>query len=138
MPIAISIHDLHEIIIHRLEAKYDLPLPCNINIPSIEWIRFQFWPTNPTSTRAMHYTGQFNIKYQIQARQLRKNHPDAHYCACLFHYLREFAILYHNYICFIAADDKHKVPIREGVATSTGVHNKKSLVSTNTTLAASA
>ncbi|PKC10940.1 hypothetical protein RhiirA5_413709 [Rhizophagus irregularis] len=92
MPIAISIHDLHEIIIHRLEAKYDLPLQCNINIPSIEWICLQFWPTNPTSTRAMHYT----------------------------------------------ADDKHKVPIREGVATSTGVHNKKSLVSTNTTLAVSA
>ncbi|EXX65881.1 hypothetical protein RirG_129110 [Rhizophagus irregularis DAOM 197198w] len=68
-----------------------------INISSIEWIRLQFWPTNPTSTRAMHYNGQFNIKYQIQARQLRK----AHYCACLF------------------PDDKHKVLIGEGAATST-------------------
>uniref|UniRef100_U9UFF9 Uncharacterized protein n=2 Tax=Rhizophagus irregularis TaxID=588596 RepID=U9UFF9_RHIID len=105
MQIAISIRNLRKIIIHRLEAKYDLPLPCNINIPSIEWIRLQFWPTNPTSTRAMHYNGQFNIKYQIQARQL--------------------------------PDDMHKVPIREGVATSTGVRNKKSLVSTNTTLTAS-
>ncbi|PKC55717.1 hypothetical protein RhiirA1_475124, partial [Rhizophagus irregularis] len=105
MQIAISIRNLRKIIIHRLEAKYDLPLPCNINIPSIEWIRLQFWPTNPTSTRAIHYNGQFNIKYQIQARQL--------------------------------PDDMHKVPIREGVATSTGVRNKKSLVSTNTTLTAS-
>ncbi|CAB4374149.1 unnamed protein product [Rhizophagus irregularis] len=43
-----------------------------INISSIEWIRLQFWPTNPTSTRAMHYT-----------------------------------------------DDKHKVLIGEGAATST-------------------
>ncbi|EXX66556.1 hypothetical protein RirG_122570 [Rhizophagus irregularis DAOM 197198w] len=59
MPIAI---DLCEIIIHRLEAKYDVPLPYNINI---QWIHLQFWPTNPTSTRAMHYTGQFNLKYQI-------------------------------------------------------------------------
>uniref|UniRef100_U9SXS9 Uncharacterized protein n=1 Tax=Rhizophagus irregularis (strain DAOM 181602 / DAOM 197198 / MUCL 43194) TaxID=747089 RepID=U9SXS9_RHIID len=60
-----------------------------INISSIEWIRLQFWPTNPTSTRAMHYNGQFNIKYQIQARQL--------------------------------PDDKHKVLIGEGAATSTAV-----------------
>ncbi|CAB4374205.1 unnamed protein product [Rhizophagus irregularis] len=60
----------------------------NINNPSIEWIRLQFWPTNPASTRTMRYTSQFNIKYQIQARKLRKDHPDAHY-------------------------DKHKVPIGE-------------------------
>ncbi|GBC19998.2 hypothetical protein GLOIN_2v1778764 [Rhizophagus irregularis DAOM 181602=DAOM 197198] len=45
-----------------------------INISSIEWIRLQFWPTNPTSTRAMHYN-----------------------------------------------DDKHKVLIGEGAATSTAV-----------------
>ena len=128
MPVAISVRDLREIIINRLEAKHNIPLPPNINIPSNEWIRLQFWPTNPISARAMHYTGRFNIKYQIQARQLRKDHPDAHYCACLFRYPREFAILYHEYVCFIAADDKHKIPIGEGVATSTGVRNKKSLV----------
>ncbi|PKY33751.1 hypothetical protein RhiirB3_395051, partial [Rhizophagus irregularis] len=119
MPIAISIRDLCEIIINRLE------------------IRLQFWPTNLTAIRAMHYTGRFNIKYQIQARQLRKNYPNAHYCACLFRYLREFSILYRDYVCFIAADDKHKIQIGEGVATSTGVRNKKSLVGVNSTLAAS-
>src|SRR6266498_4869187 len=85
----------------------------------------------------MHYTGRFNIKYQIQARQLCKDHPDAHYCACLFQYLREFAILYRNYVCFIAADDKHKVLIGEDVAISTGICNKKNIVSTNTILVAS-
>ncbi len=50
MPIAISIRDLCEIIIHQLEAKYDIPLPLDVSIPSNEWIRLQFWPTNPTST----------------------------------------------------------------------------------------
>ena len=134
MPLAISIRDLREIIIKRLEAKYDSLLPL---IPCEEWIRLQFWPTNPTTAAAMHYTGRFNIKYQVQARQLRKDHPDAHYCACLFWYMREFAILYHDYVCFIAADDKHKIPIGEGVVTSTGVRNKKSIVGTNTTLVAS-
>ncbi|GBB90534.1 hypothetical protein RclHR1_17510003 [Rhizophagus clarus] len=34
-------------------------------------------------------------------------------------------------------DDKHKVPIGEGVATSTDMHNKKSLVSANSMLVAS-
>jgi len=53
-----------------------------------------------------------------------------------FRYLREFAILYHDYVCFIAADDKHKIQIGEGVATSTGVCNKKSLVGVNPTLVA--
>ena len=120
-----------------MEIKYNLSLPLNINIPCEEWIRLQFWPTNPTSAAAMHYTDRFNIKYQVQARQLRKDHPDAHYCACLFQYLREFAILYRNYICFISADDKHKVPIGEGIATSTGIRNKKSMVDANTTLVAS-
>ncbi len=101
MPLAISIRDLRETIIKRLEIKYNSPLPSDIGLPCEEWIRLQFWPTNPTAAAAMHYTGRFNIKYQVQARQLRKDHPDAHYCACLFRYLREFAILYRNYVCFI-------------------------------------
>ena len=137
MPLAISIRDLCEIIIKRLEAKYSLPLSSNIKLPCEEWIHLQFWPTNLTVLVTMHYTGQFNIKFQVQARLLCKDHPDTHYCACLFRYLREFAILYHNHVCFIAADDKHKVPIGEGVATSTGVRNKKNIVSTNATLVAS-
>ncbi|GBB95192.1 hypothetical protein RclHR1_24950001 [Rhizophagus clarus] len=40
-------------------------------------------------------------------------------------FLLQISIPY--YICFICADDKHKVPIG-GVATSTEVHNKKSMV----------
>jgi hypothetical protein len=137
MPLAISIRDLRQTIIKRLEIKYNLPLPSNIGLPCEEWIRLQFWLTNHTAAAAMHYTGRFNIKYQVQARQLCKDHPDAHYCACLFRYLREFAILYRNHVCFIAADDKHKVPIGEGITTSTGVCNKKNIVSTDTILAAS-
>src|SRR6266498_1740535 len=137
MPLAISICDLRKIIIKRLEAKYSSPLSSNIKLSCEKWICLQFWPTNPTASAAMHYTGQFNIKFQVQARLLCKDHPDAHYCACLFQYLHEFAILYRNHVCFIAADNKHKVLIREGVATSTGVRNKKNIVSTNATLVAS-
>jgi len=84
MPLAISIHNLREIIIKRLEAKYSSPLSSNIKLPCEEWIRLQFWLTNPTASAAMHYTGQFNIKFQVQTRLLCKDHPDAYYCACLF------------------------------------------------------
>ena len=59
---------------------------------------------------------------------MRKNHLDSHYCACYFRYLREFTILFRDYVSFICADDKHKVPIGESVATSTGVRNKRSMV----------
>jgi hypothetical protein len=65
MPLAISIRDLRETIIKRLEAKYNSPLPTNIALPCEEWIRLQFWPTNPTTAAAIHYTGRFNIKYQV-------------------------------------------------------------------------
>ena len=76
----------------------------------------------------MKYTGRFNIQYKVQSRQLSKFHVDAHYCAALFRYTRLFGIKFKNYTSFICADDKHKVPIGEGIATSTGVRNKKSLI----------
>lgn len=128
MPLAMSVQHLRDIIIKRLQNKFSTPLPNEIQIPCEEWIRLQFSPTNPIAASAIHYTGRFNVKFQIQTRLLRKEHPDSHYCACLFRYLREFAILFRDYVCLICADDKHKVPIGEGVATSTGVRNKKSMV----------
>ncbi|GET60495.1 hypothetical protein GLOIN_2v1773127 [Rhizophagus irregularis DAOM 181602=DAOM 197198] len=67
MPIAISVKDLVQIIIERLENKYGT-IPNDIEIPSTEW-----------------------------------------------------------YTTLICADDKHKVPIGESVATSTGVRNKSAL-----------
>uniref|UniRef100_U9T4T2 Uncharacterized protein n=1 Tax=Rhizophagus irregularis (strain DAOM 181602 / DAOM 197198 / MUCL 43194) TaxID=747089 RepID=U9T4T2_RHIID len=133
MPLAISIRDLRNIFIQRLDEKF---VPGTILIPSEEWIHLQFQPTNPIAKSAKQYTGRFNIKFMVQARQLRKDHPDTHYCATLFRYLREFAILYRQYVSFICADDKHKVPIGEGVNTSTGVRNKKTMVFQETSLVA--
>ncbi|CAG8754069.1 9900_t:CDS:2, partial [Racocetra fulgida] len=61
---------------------------------------------------------------EVQARQLRKSHPDAHYCRAIFKYFRHFAVKFKEHTALIFADDKHKVPIGEDVATSTGVRNK--------------
>ncbi|PKY60343.1 hypothetical protein RhiirA4_483933 [Rhizophagus irregularis] len=133
MPLAISIRDLREIIIKRLNEKL---ISETVLIPSEEWIRLQFQPTNPITESAKQYTGRFNIKFMVQARQLRKDHPDTHYCAALFRYLREFAILYQQHVSFICADDKHKVSIGEGINTSTGVRNRKTMVFQETPLVA--
>jgi hypothetical protein len=76
------------------------------------------------------------MKFKVQCRLLQKNSDDAHYCAALFRYLREFCIQYRQWTCLISADDKHKVPIGEDVAVSTGVRNWRSIVVQNGTLAA--
>lgn len=137
MPLAISIRDLRDIILARLHANNGEPLPAEIHIPSCEWIRLQFWPTNSTTAKAIQYTGRYQIKFKVQGRLLRKKSVDAHYCAALFRYLREFLIQYQQWSCFISADDKHKVPIGESVPVSTGVHNRRSLTSQNNDLNAS-
>jgi hypothetical protein len=137
MPLALSVRDLREIIVERLKIKYNDSLPPAINIPSNEWIRLQFCPTNATTTRSMYYTGRFNVKFKVQGRMLRKNSDDAHYCAALFRYLREFCIKYRQWTCLISADDKHKVPIGEDIEVSTGVRNRRSLVPQDSILAAS-
>ncbi|RGB40468.1 hypothetical protein C1646_753312 [Rhizophagus diaphanus] len=77
-----------------------------------EWICLQFCPTNAIATRSIHHTGRFNVKFKIQGRLLQKNSDDAHYY------------------------DKHKVPIGEDVAVSTGVRNWYSMVDQNSILAA--
>ena len=62
MPLAISIRDLCEIIIQRLNEKFT---PETVLIPSEEWIRLQFQPTNPTTESAKQYTGHFDIKFIV-------------------------------------------------------------------------
>ena len=121
MPLALSVCDFREIITEKLKTIHNNSLSLTIHIPSDEWVRLQFCPTNATTTRSMHNTGKFNIKFKVQGRLLRKNSDDAHYCAALFRYLREFCIQYNQWTCLISADDKHKVPIGKDVAISTGV-----------------
>jgi hypothetical protein len=136
MPLALSVRDLREIIVERLNIIHNNSLPSTIYIPSEEWIRLQFCPTNATITRSIHHTGRFNVKFKVQSRLLRKNSDDEHYCAALFRYLREFCIKYHQWTCLISADDKHKIPIGKNVAVSTGVRNRHSMIIQDNVLAA--
>lgn len=102
---ALSVPDLHREVTKRC--------PEGTAIPSIQWLRFQFWPRRPCARSAQRYTGKLKIKFMIQARQFRSNHVDAHYASALFRYLKEFAIKFKDFSSFVSMDDKHTVKVGE-------------------------
>ena len=128
LPFATSLRHLQELISDRLRQKFPEDCP---PIPSLEWIRLQFWLSNQYSARALRYTGRFNVKFAVQVRQLHRDHQDSHYVSALLQYLREFAVRFHSYCLYVSVDDKANIPVGEpGCPLSTGVrgHNR-SLVS---------
>ncbi len=80
IPLAISIRNLQKIITARLKEKSPNFWP---PIPSHEWLRLQFWPSNQYTDRAVCYTGRFKVKFGVQVRQLHKENPDQHYVSAL-------------------------------------------------------
>ena len=125
LPLAISVTDLIRIIKERL--------PDGSIVPSESTVRLQFWPTNAYAATALKYTGRYNVRYAIQQRQIRAQHPDQHYCAFQYHLLKHFAVLHREYVEFLSEDDKAIVPIGEpGKAVSAVQRNtKKSLTPRN-------
>ena len=67
------------------------------------------------------------MKFGIQIRQLRKDHPDSHDVSALLRYVKDFSIEYRNNIVVISVDDECIMPVGEpDGAVSTGVwgHNR--------------
>lgn len=85
--------------------------PPDTPIPSIQWLRFQFWPQ--TSAQTFTHTGKLRVKYMIQARQMRLFHIDAHYVSACFRYQKDFAWTFQEFATFVSSDDKHTVKIGE-------------------------
>lgn len=102
---AISVCDLRS----QVQAK----CPEGTKIPSIPWIRLQFWPKTPHSRARIHYTGKLDVRFMVQARQFHKSHIDAHYAAAIFRYEREMSILFRGKCVFTCLDDKHHIKIGE-------------------------
>ena len=72
------------------------------------------------------------MNFMVQARQLRKWHEDAHYCAALFRYLKGFSIKFRSYCQLIFMDDKHRCKVGEpGVPVAAVDREKKVVVSTS-------
>ena len=100
---AISVRDVIEQVTSRC--------PEGTPIPSEAWVKFNFCPKNLQSKSAKRYTGRLNVKRHVQKRLYRKEHPDSHYCAALYRYLREFAVMYRDIAQFISIDDKHRIKV---------------------------
>ena len=101
---AISIRDLVEQVMALC--------PEGTPIPSLEWVRLQFWPKTPSSS-SLHYTGRFKLKFVVQQRQWCRSYPDSHYAAAVFRYMREYSILLRGSCLFISLGDKHKIKVGE-------------------------
>jgi hypothetical protein len=83
---AISVRDLVE--------QVNKVCPEGTPIPSEQWVRLQLYPRNPRTKTAELYRKRLPVKMMVQKRQFRKSHIDEHYCAALFRYLREYALLF--------------------------------------------
>ena len=100
-----SVGDLHENVATRC--------PSETPIPSIQWLRLQFWPKQSNCGFAKRQTGKLNLKLMVQSRQFRKQHIDSHYASSLFCYEREFAITFREHCLMICMDDKHTIKVGE-------------------------
>ena len=100
----------------------------NTLIPSKQWLRMQFSPNNETVKVSEYYTGRLDIKYMVQARQLRVDHPDLHYASALFRYEREMAIKYREFSNIFFLDDKHRCKVGEPNFPVAAVDRGKSVI----------
>ncbi|XP_045162284.2 uncharacterized protein LOC123527081 [Mercenaria mercenaria] len=131
LPLSISIEDLREQVKKRL--------PEGTSVPSTEALRLQFTPSNQFAETALRFTSRFNVKFRVQTRLARVSHPDAHYVAAYYKYLKHFCVMFKEYTHFVCLDDKSIVPVGEpGIPISTGVrgHNKVMTPSTGPKLVA--
>ena len=51
--LAMSVPDLLSEVSKKVE-------PCT-SIPSVQWLRLQFWPKSPTAKTALQYTGRLKV-----------------------------------------------------------------------------
>ena len=108
--------------------------PENTPIPSHSWVQLNFCPRNPRALTAIKYTSRLEAKHVVQKRQFRKSHPDAHYCASLFRYMRDYAIKYREISSFVCIDDKHCIKVGEpGFPVAAAERGRQVIVSSHTT-----
>ena len=71
----------------------------------------------------------------VQKRQLRQNHMDSHYCAAIFRYVHEYAVLFRDSSLFLCLDDKHRIKVGEpGTPVVAAERGKQVLVSISQSL----
>ena len=111
MPVAISVRDLREQVVQRLQNTHLDLYAAGIRIPSNRWISYHFSPKHPSHASSLQYTGSLNIKHKVQARTLRANHPDSHYVACLFKMMKRLGVVAAQVINKYTEDDEEEAPV---------------------------
>ena len=86
------LHEIHIPVLIQVASR----CPDGTPIPLDEYIRLQFMPKRKNTKVAERYTGHLQVKRMVQQRQWRKQHINAHYDACVFHYLRECALVFRD------------------------------------------
>ena len=146
LPVAMSVRDLKEQVLHRLNQRHPDGLDIHgIKIPSENWIGYQFSPKHPLYAASLNYTGALNIKHKVQARTLRANHPDSHYVASFFKMMKRLGVVAAQVIAkytdqeedaapvvFYSMDDKAKISVGEPhLAVSFGGRGRCSILPTD-------
>ena len=57
----------------------------------------------------LHHTGRFKVRFRVQQRQWRKEHPDAHSATGVFCYQREYAVMVRDHCWFFCLNDQHNL-----------------------------
>ena len=117
-----------------LKSEVAKTLPPDTPILDTETLRLLFMPSNSFQKTALKYTGRFDVKFRVQTRMARVNHPDGKYVAMLFRYLKELCVKFKKEALFVCLDDKAVVPIGEpGIPISTGVRGHNRVLTPTTT-----
>ena len=53
------------------------------------------------------------VKFAVQARQMRKSHPDARYVVVILQYVKHFVVAFKQHTLLLSIDDKAIVPVGE-------------------------
>lgn len=86
----------------------------------------------PRTKAALQYNKQLSVKMMVQKQQFCQNHVDNHYCAAIFQYLREYAVLFWDSSLFLCLDDKHRVKLGEPIVPVVAAERgKKVIISTS-------
>jgi hypothetical protein len=111
LPVAISVRDLKEKVVERLNRRHPGGLDsAGIKIPSENWIAYQFSPKHPSHAASLHYIGVLSIKHKVQARTLRAHHPDSHYVASFFKMMKRLGVVAAQIITKFTNEDEELAP----------------------------
>lgn len=108
------VHVAKAISVRNFKQQVEQRCPPGTPIPCDKLVQLQFVSAHKCYCSAYKYTSFLQVKKRVQQCQWRKDHEDVHYAACIFQYMREYAVLFRRFSVFACLDDiKHKVKVGE-------------------------